>query len=148
MEITEFIEPTKASRIKLASIWLTGAIIIACTDYFWASLMGHINSLPLCSQLPWLQTILIAGFLLLLFASAIFARHAHKVLSSNQTPVPGTLVFFRTPIKRGSKTKFEAYAAATGAILFLAASFYLPMWSWPTISPISITPTSCAGVNT
>ena len=148
METTEFIEPTKASRIKLVAIWLAGALFIAISNFFWPSLMTYINSLPLCSQLPWLQAILVTGLFMLLFAAFVFARHSHKVLSSNQTPIPGALVFFRTPIKRGSKAKFEAYVCATGAIFMLVAAIYLPIRTWPTISPIFITPSTCAAVNT
>jgi len=126
----EFIEPTPASRRKLA-IFLVAALIggVALIELA----QGHLAELrtrPVCEAidpfLSWLAFVL--GGLLL--CAAWVAWMARRALRVNQWPLPGTLVFRRTPIRRGRPVVWRAYAMLAWAILVVALIAFTSYVSW------------------
>lgn len=143
MEPTDFIEPTTKSRLKVALFVALCLVFVAATHVFWPRFMQHIQALPLCDQLPWLQAILIAFYLFSPFTAIVLIRHARKIFSSNQVPPPGTLVFFRTPIRRGRTAALHAYASIAVAVSAIAIPLFFVAKAWPTVSPIFISVAQC-----
>jgi len=107
----QFIEPTPAGRRKIVAMIL-GGMVAALVIKLWLSpaYFAHIRGLPVCDQLPWLRNTLIVGMLLPLVVALAWAiPTALKLLQHGQSPLPGTLVFVRTPIKRGRAVLWRAY---------------------------------------
>ena len=142
----EFIEPTPASRRKIIAMIL-GGVIAGLIIKLWLSpaYFGHIRNLPACEQLPWLRDTLIVGMLLpLVIAVAWAIPTALKLLQYGQSPLPGTLVFVRTPIKRGRAVRWRAY----GLFAWSVVALVLPIWGWRLVAhtPIFSPPAKCTPV--
>jgi len=124
----QFIEPTPSGRRKIATI-IVGGIVSSLVIKLWLSpaYFGHIRGLPVCDQLPWLRNTLIVGMLFPLAIALVWAiPTALKMLKFGQSPLPGTVVFVRTQIKRGSTVRWRAYGLLAWSLLALV----LPFWGW------------------
>ena len=66
---------------------------------------------------------------------------ALKLLRHGQSPLPGTLVFVRTPIKRGHAVRWRAYGLFAWSVIALM----LPIWGWHLMlqTPIFSPPAKC-----
>jgi hypothetical protein len=88
--------------------------------------LERMKTLPLCDQLADLRW-LWAGVCLGLAALGIWTGWmAHRSLKLKQWPLPGALIFHRTPIHRGNSAKWRAFALLGYSVLFLGGSG----WSW------------------
>jgi len=124
----QFIEPTPAGRRKLVAM-LLGAVVAGLVIKLWLSpaYFAHIRGLPVCDQLPWLRGTLISAMVIpFLIAAAWAVPTALKLLRHGQSPLPGTLVFVRTPIKRGRAVRWRAY----GLFAWSAVALMLPVLGW------------------
>ena len=143
MESPAYIDPTTNSRLKLASLAVLGTLFVAAVKAYWPALMGHITSLPFCEQLPWYQGMLLWACSLCPFAVLVLIRHARKILACGQVPPPGTLVFFRTPIRRGRTALLHAYASIAVAGASVIVAIVLAARAWPVLSPMFISVARC-----
>ncbi|HEY2346873.1 MAG TPA: hypothetical protein VGH80_13525 [Xanthomonadaceae bacterium] len=122
----EFIEPTRAGRIKLAVIVVAGFAFAWIADkWAYPAYWRYIDHLPKCDSLPWLRGTLLALSLLPLAIAAIWAVPAAlKMLKYGQWPVPGALVVVRTPIKRGRVVRWRAYGMLAWSVLVVGLPFF------------------------
>jgi hypothetical protein len=124
----QFIEPTPAGRRKIIAMIL-GAVVAGLVIKLWLSpaYFGYIRGLPVCNQIPWLRNTLIVAMLGPLVVAAAWAvPTALKLLTHGQWPLPGTLVFVRTPIKRGRAASWRAY----GMLAWSAFALMIPIYGW------------------
>jgi hypothetical protein len=138
----EFIEPTRESRRNLLLLAVVG-IVVGVSLQFWLKpvFLEHMSSLPLCDRLKWLRACLlgvIATPPLLAFWSI---PHAIKLLKLDQSPLPGTWVFQRTPIRRGRVVRLKAYFLLVLSLATLA--FPLVGWHLLQSTPIFVPTKSC-----
>ena len=143
MESPAYLDPTTNGRLKLASLAVAGMLFVAAVKAYWPMLMGHITSLPFCEQLPWYQGMLLWACSLCPFAVLVLIRHARRILASGQVPPPGTLVFFRTPIKRGRTALLHAYTSIAVAGTSVVVAIFVAARVWPAVSPIFISVARC-----
>ena len=148
MGTSEFIDPTRNGRFKLAGIYAVAILFVISVELFWPRLMNYINSLPLCQQLPWFQALVIIGYLSFVIAAFAWIHLSHRILSSGQAPPPGALAFFRVKIKRGWRARLQGYIVLLAAIFLLLFPTYILARFWPDISPVFISVNGCNGVNT
>lgn len=130
----EFIEPTPRGRHSLVVLLVVG-VMFALAYRFWLqpALLGHIQSLPLCDQLPWWRGLLISVLASFLFVALLLAWNAVQLFRYGQSPPPGTWVFRRTRIKRGVAVRGRAY-------LLLAISTLAVLITWYGWQSLSATP--------
>ena len=124
----QFIEPTPTGRRKIVAMIL-GALVAAMVIKLWLSpaYFRYIDGLSVCDQLPWLRGTLISAMVIPLVVAAVWAvPTALKLLRHGQSPLPGTLVFVRTPIQRGRVVRWRAY----GLFASSALAALLPIWGW------------------
>jgi hypothetical protein len=105
----EFIEPTPESRRNLLLLFFA-ALVVAGALKFWLmpALFSHIAGLPRCEQLRWLRGVLLVA----IATPAIFGMWAIpqslRLFKLNQSPLPGTWVWRRTPVRRGRAVRLRA----------------------------------------
>ena len=135
---TKFIEPTVASRVKLALCAGFGIVLSLAMDRWWPPFMGFVKGLSTCESLPWLRGITIAFVILFLLAGLSAFRAAIMTLRSGQSPFPGAWVWSRTKVRMGWKAKLDGYGFALLALLCvlgLVVSGYLlhvnDIFCWP-----------------
>lgn len=139
----EYIEPTPEGRRNLllltaAAIIVGGAFKLWLTPHFFA----YIATLPPCDQLPWLRGCLLAAIATPALFGAWGIPHAIRILKAKQSPLPGTWVFRRRPIKRGRALRI--YAA--GLILVSLAALAFPLFGMHLLksTPFAVTPKICS----
>jgi hypothetical protein len=113
----EYIEPTRESRRNLLLLVVV-AIAVGGAIRFWLfpALFAHIGTLPKCGQIKWLRNCLIVVVASPPLYALWAVPHAMRMLKLNQSPLPGTWVFRRTPIARGRVVRLRAFG-----LLFLSA---------------------------
>jgi FtsH-binding integral membrane protein len=126
----EFIEPTSASRRKLAILFVVslvgGVLLIELLEAYLAELKLR----PICETIGPVSVLWISVLGGLLLCAAWAAWTARKTLKLNQWPLPGTWVFRRTLIRRGRPVIWGAYAMLAWAILVVAAVIFASYVSW------------------
>jgi len=142
----EFIEPTSASRRKLA-VFFVGAIVagvlaIELVEAYLADLMSR----PICEAIEPVSVLLAAVLGAVLLCAPWAAWIARKALKLNQWPLPGTWVFRRTPIQRGRPVIWRAYAMLAWAVLVVATVAYASYVSWSLMHRVDARCTSRAGM--
>lgn len=115
-----YIEPTTASRMKLAIASVMGLALYVAMELWWQPFMDFVRGLPVCESLPWLRGIIIAFALCIWFAGLSALRAAVKTFRSVQSPFPGAWVWTRTKIKTGWRAKLDGYAFAFVAAICFA----------------------------
>lgn len=124
----EFIEPTREGRRNFV-------LLLACLIAFGTALhfffvprfLAFLESLPPCDQLPWLERSLLAMLLLPVTLALFWAiPHARKLLLFQQSPLPNAWVLLRTPIKRGPRVRWQAYALLAWSALVMICA----VWGW------------------
>lgn len=114
-----YIEPTTATRLKLAIASLIGVAIYVAMELWWQPFMEFVRGLPVCESLPWLRGVIIVFTLGIWFAGLSVLRAAVKTLRAGQSPFPGAWVWTRTKIKSGWRARLDGYAfALLAAICF------------------------------
>jgi len=139
----EFIEPTREGRRNLLLIAAVG-IIAAGSLQFWLKplLLAQLASLPLCERLRWLRICLL-GAIATPPAFALWAvPHALRLHKFGQSPLPGTWVFRRTPIRRGRIVRLQA----AFLLLFSLLALMFPIVGWHMLesTPIFAARPSCS----
>jgi len=139
----QFIEPTPASRRKILVIALVAVVAgLACKLWLFPAYFGYIDRLPLCDRIPWLRdSILFVSLIPLAVAAGWAVPTARKLLRIGQSPLPGTLVFVRTPIKRGRVVRWRAY----GLFAWSAFALFVAIWGWHVVvqKPLFSPPATC-----
>lgn len=132
----QFIEPTRASRVKVIALLVgVGIAVWAIDRWVFPAYFGYITRLPKCDSLPWLRATVIGMSLFPLVLAATWAvPTARKVLREGQWPISGTWVFSRTPIKRGPAVRWRAYALLAWSLLAAA----IPFWGLYLMAPTPI----------
>ena len=107
--VREYLEPTPATRRKLALVVLAGVLLVALLE-FWLkpTLLHFIDSLPICAQLPWWRGLLVSAICILPLAALLPLFQARKLLRVKQWPLLDAWVFRCTPIQRGRVVTIRA----------------------------------------
>ncbi len=113
----KFIEPTIASRVKLALCVVFGIALSVAMDRWWDPFMEFVKGLPTCESLPWYRGIIIAFVLLFLSAGFSASRAAILTLRSGQSPFPGAWVWSRTKVRTGWKARVDGWVFALLALV-------------------------------
>jgi hypothetical protein len=108
----QFVEPTRAGRIKLAMFVLAGLLVSAAMHTWWHPFMGYVQSLPICEQLPWLRGIVLTFIAISWLVGIAAVRAARLTLVSGQSPFPGAWVWSRTKLRTGWKARLDGCAFA------------------------------------
>ena len=122
----EMLLPTARGRIKLALIYGAAAVWTYTFPMWWRPLMDHMGSLPPCEQIHWARALVILFGATFVVAGLGLLRHARKLLTHHQSPLPDALVFFPTHVRRGWTIIAEARALQIFGVLMLAA----PIIGW------------------
>jgi hypothetical protein len=115
--VEEFIEPTPASRRKIAAQFVSALVVCVVTlEFLMPRFLEFIHALPLCEQLDWIDGafLVLTGALMLLAARGIFT--ARQALRLGQWPLPGAAVLRRTPVQRGALLRRGAYAGLVASL--------------------------------
>lgn len=118
MESPQYIEPTFAMRVKLASAGLASALASKAFSLWVQPILVWVATLPTCESLPWVRAELIAGIAVCWFISAIALRQAVATWRSGQAPTPGTWVWVRTRIYTGVVAQVIALGLCIIAAVF------------------------------
>ena len=130
----EFIEPTREGRRNFILLLSCILVMGAALHFFLAPwFLAFLKTLPLCDQLSWVQ----GSFLVILLLPVTLALfwaipHARKLIIFQQSPLPNAWVLRRTPIKRGSKVWWLAFALLGWSAVVVIFSF----WAWFKMSDI------------
>jgi len=131
----QFSEPTRQGRRNLLLMVAIG-ILVAAALQFWLkpAFFAHLNALPLCDRLKWLRVWLLGA----IATPPLFALwgipQAIRLFKLNQSPLPGTWVFRRTPIKRGRVVRLQAGFL----LLFSLLALMFPIVGWRLLQSTSI----------
>jgi len=141
--MTEFIETSPGSRRKLLALVFVAVVLgAAWTFLLRPALFAHIRQLPACDQARWSVGFLVGALGLLPIAGLSAGNHARKLIKHGQFPLPDALVWRRTPITRGPKARYLAYAIALCSAALFAIFLYGWHVLWPMLAAIS---RRCAG---
>jgi len=127
---SEFIEPTSASRRKLAIFFVAALVVGVLVIELLEAYLAELKTRPLCETIEPLSVLSISILGGLLLCAAWGAWLARKTLKLNQWPLPGTWVFRRTPIQRGRRVIWRAYAILAWAVLMLASVVFASYLFW------------------
>lgn len=136
------IDPTPASRRKLLLLIVAVTAGAALLKFvLMPRLLGHIQTLPLCERLRWLQALLIGLLASTAVAGVHFAWYARRVSRAGQWPLPDAWVWRRTPVRRGSAVRWRVRGMMACAIVAMA----MPWVGWQLLSstPLMTPPPSC-----
>jgi hypothetical protein len=126
----EFLEPTPASRRKLALLFVaavgSGAFVIELLKAYEARLQLR----PVCESVEPVLVMWAACLGALVLAAVWVAWLARRALKLNQWPLPGTWVFHRTQIYRGPQVVWRAYAMFAWAALVVALVAFASYLTW------------------
>lgn len=139
----EYLEPTLATRRKLALVALVGVLLVALLE-FWLKprVLHYIDGLPICAQLPWWRGLLVSTICLLPLAALFAFLQARKLLRFKQWPPPDAWVLRRTPIQRGRVVTVRAFVLLFVGLVILGVTLYL---AWQvTKVPFFSVPRGCA----
>ena len=116
-----YLEPTRASRIKLAVAVMAYIAVYVAMELWWTPFMSYVRALPLCEGLQWLRGLAIA--FLLMFAAASFsaARAGILTLQAGQSPFPGAWIWSRTRVRTGVRAKLNGWGFLAVAALMAVA---------------------------
>lgn len=142
----EFIEPTREGRRNFI-------VLLVCLLAFGAALhfvlaphfLSFLNTLPLCDQLTWLQGSLLLILVVPVSLAVCWAiLHARQLLLHQQSPLPNAWVLRRTPIKRGPKVRWQAYALLAWSALVMICA----VWGWFKLGDIfaALSPQACKNI--
>lgn len=139
----DFLEPSPQARRNIILLYLS-ALAVGCLVRFWIlpQVLGHIQSLPMCDQLPWYRSLLLGVIFTPALAGIWMLFQARRLLISGQLPPPDTWVFRRTPIVRGASVRWRAYAGIALSLVVCAS----PVEGWRIVSglPFFSPPKVCA----
>jgi hypothetical protein len=123
-----YIEPTPGARLKLA-VGTGASILVGVAFSYWVQpKLRWVASLSTCESLPYVRAELLVAIVLVWFMATVLYRSAAKIWRLGQSPVPGTWVWSRTPIRTGARAKFEAVALyCLSAALFVGPAV-LVLW--------------------
>ena len=141
--VREYLEPTPATRRKLALVVLAGVALGALLEFWLKPAVLHfIDTLPICAQLPWWRGLLVSAICLLPLAALFAFLQAHKLLRFKQWPPPDAWVLRRTPIQRGRVVTVRAYVLLFVGLVIIGVTLYL---AWQvTKVPFFSMPSGCA----
>ncbi|WP_455370942.1 hypothetical protein [Petrachloros mirabilis] len=142
----EFVEPTREGRrnfiVLLVCLLAFGAALhFVLTPHF----LSFLNTLPLCDQLTWLQGSLLVILVVPMSLAVCWAiPHARQLLLHQQSPLPNAWVLRRTPIKRGPRVRWQAYALLAWSALVIIFS----VWGWFKMGDIfaALSPQACKSI--
>jgi len=127
----KFIEPTVASRVKIALCVIFIIATYPAEELWGRSFMAFIEGLPICESLTWLRGIVIAHVLLFWLVGLLASSLAIQTLRSGEFPLPGAWVWFRTKVRTGWKAKVDGYILVIVALFFflgpVVAWYFLPL---------------------
>jgi hypothetical protein len=136
-----YIEPTAASRGKLAGAVVAAFAVGLAFEWWLASRLEWVASLPTCESLPWVRVELLAGLLICWYISYAAFGQGTETWKTGQTPLPNTWVWSRTRVRTGGYAKFTAIATfATSAIFLLGPVVVI---AWQELYLIFCFPQSC-----
>ena len=141
----EFIESSPTYWVRALALFALAALCSVAIDLYWPKLMQFVKALPLCDQIPWWRSIVIGLASPFILASGLLASAGWKVLRFRQWPLPGTLVWRRTKIKRGPRVLLHAYMSFAVAGAIVAGLAFLAHLAWPIVRPVFTTWPGCNG---
>jgi hypothetical protein len=103
----EYIEPTTQSRRKGISLGILTIALYLLIDLIVPIVMAHVNSLPLCQKITWLNGITILFGILIIIASFSMAYRIRELIIHKQIPLPNAPVFVRQRIYRNWRVKLD-----------------------------------------
>ena len=130
----EFIEPTTSGRVRIVTIWVLAMLCSVAIDVFWPRLMQFVRALPLCEQVPWMRGLFLFLVAFVISIPVVLASHGRRILQFRQLPLPGTLVFRRTKVKRGSLVLLQAYVFFALAGLMILGLAYATFRGWSVVA--------------
>jgi hypothetical protein len=118
----EFIEPTAASRRKIAMLFFVALVVGVGAIELLEAQIAEVNKRPICENITTLSLWFGVVFGSLVMCGIWVAWMARKALKLNQLPLPGTWVARRTPILRDGALRWRAYLLLAWSFLAIAGS--------------------------
>ena len=119
--MTEYIEPTKRSKIRIVAGYAIGLLVYLIVRWAWEPFFSSIESRPLCDQLPWIRGTIVFFIGGALFLAVASMRSAVRVFIQRRHPVMGASVLFRTKVTYGARAiAFHALPTAMFSIAIVA----------------------------
>lgn len=124
---TEYIEPTKEGRAKMALIVVGIVGLLEATKrWLFPAFLAHVKARPECEQILWLVYVVqVIFFAVPLLLSVFMIPVAIRMLKHQQFPLPGAWVWRRRKIQRGRIVVARAYLIV---VLCLVACVF-PFWA-------------------
>lgn len=123
-----YIEPTTASRAKLAAVAIAVVAAGLAFEKWVTPRLQWVASLPTCESLPWVRLELLAGVLICWYIGYASFRQGRDTWRIGQTPLPTTWVWTRTRIRTGSYARFTAVFAFATSAFFLLGPIVIITW--------------------
>lgn len=142
--MTTYLSPTPRQRLIALAKCALPLLAVYALSRMARGYTEHVNSLPVCEQVPWaITTLLVCVAALSVFAS-LCGHSALRILRSGQYPAPGTSVLFRTRVHTGWWARTNGIAWLLMAILITALLIgLLCLFVFPAIGPYITGPRGC-----
>lgn len=124
----QYIEPTSASRAKLAAVAIAVFAIGLAFERWVSPGLKWIASLPTCDSLPWVRLELLFGVLICWYIGYAAFKQGRETWRTGQTPLPNTWVWHRTRVRTGGYAKFTAVFALATSAFFLVGPVVIFFW--------------------
>ncbi len=89
-QLPRYIEPTRPSRLKLATCAVAGVLLTLAFDLWVGPRLKWVASLPTCESLPYVRAEVVAFVFATWFVGALLYKRAHNIWRLQQSPLPGT----------------------------------------------------------
>jgi len=122
----EFLEPTRATRIKLALAYIGYGALLLGMEFYWSPFMDYVKSLPSCQEIIWLQRISLFFGAFGIVTAFLCIRAAYWIFRSNQFPSPVAWIWNRAKIKRGMIVYVSGFVFI--AMAFMMMSVFIFLW--------------------
>lgn len=132
--MTTYLTPTPRQRLIALAKCALPLLAVYVLSRMARGYTEHVNSLPICEQVPWIIATIVACAAALGVFAGLCGRSALRILRSGQYPAPGTSVLFRTRVYTGWWARTNGISLLLMAILIAAfAISMLNLFVFPVI---------------
>lgn len=142
--MTTYLTPTPRQRLIALAKCALPLLAVYALSRMARGYTEHINSLPLCEQVPWAVATLVVCAAALAVLAYLCVRSALRILRSGQYPAPSTSVLFRTRVHTGwwARTNGIAWLLIASLITALLIGL-LCLFVFSAIGPYITGPRGC-----
>ena len=132
--MTTYLTPTPRQRLIALAKCALPLLAVYALSRMARGYTEHVNSLPVCEQVPWIIVTIVACATALAVFAFLCGRSALRILRSGQYPAPGTSVLFRTRVYTGWWARTNGISLLLMAILIAAFAIgMLSLFVFPVI---------------